>query len=255
MSDQYTTLAVAGIETHLFGPPAAGWPVVFVTHGRGGHVEHVFPWCRELAAMGMLAVAVEQRNHGKRIADAAQNGGWGPTHAADLYGNMVGTARDISLLIDLLPARAGIRMKRVAMTGGSMGGHVTLLAMAADPRIGVGAPLIGGGDYRQLMAQRARTNGVPDADVAQFFPPALETVVQRCDPITNAGRFADRPLLLINGDADSLVPVECNKEFYAACSPHYRHPERLRLSIYAGVGHQIVPEMWAEAKAWMAQWV
>ncbi len=99
---------VAGIEVFFFGReagPAA--PLVFVTHGRGGRVADVFPLCRDLAREGLIAAAVEQRNHGRPQVGPLPTGNWGPRFAADIYGLIVGTAMDVSLLIDLIPARLG----------------------------------------------------------------------------------------------------------------------------------------------------
>ncbi|HOS42295.1 MAG TPA: prolyl oligopeptidase family serine peptidase [Armatimonadota bacterium] len=251
-----TPLALAGLDIHLFGlEHGAAAPVVFVTHGRGGAVESIFDQCAALAAAGLIAIGVEQRNHGRRAVDPEQNGAYGPTFPTTFYANMLGTAADISLLIDLLPARLGLAMTRVGVEGASMGGHVTLLAMARDPRITVGAALIGSGDFLCTQRGRAADHGVPAAELDTYLPPALTALAARADPIANAAAFADRPLLLANGDDDTLVPITGNARFYAACLPHYRHPERLRLSRYPGVGHAVPPAMWAEAQAWLARWL
>ncbi len=249
----YLTAYVAGIETFIFGAAEnPGAPVVFVTHGRGGSAADIFGWCRDLSASGLIAVAVEQRNHGRRLVD---RGGNHDNPADMMYGILLGTARDISLLIDCLPARTGIATDRVGVTGGSLGGHATQLAMALEPRIAVGASLIGSGDYRRLMELRAARYGIGEEGFATFYPPALDETVRRYDPINHPDRFADRPLLMCNGDADNLVQLECNQRFEAAVRPHYTHPERLQLSVYPGVGHDIPPAMWAEAKGWLVQWL
>ncbi len=247
------TVCVAGLEVFVFGASEnANAPVVFVTHGRGGTVADTFDWCRDLAGAGLIAVGVEQRNHGRRLVDRHGN----RDNPADMmYGVILGTARDISLLIDCLPARTGIATDHVGITGGSLGGHVTQLAMAVEPRISVGASLVGSGDYRHLMELRAARYNVRPGDFARFYPPALEETVRRYDPISYPDRFADRPLLMCNGGADDLVQAECNQRFEAAARPHYAHPERLRLSIYPDVGHTVPPEMWAEAKQWLVRWL
>jgi len=249
----YVTTCVAGLEIFLFGVDArAGAPVVFVTHGRGGNVTDTFEWCRDIAAAGLIAIGVEQRNHGRRLVDARCNS----DNPADMmYSVILGTARDISLLIDCIPARLGLAVDRVGVTGGSLGGHVTQMAMALDSRISAGASLIGSGDYRRLMELRAARYHIPAGEFPAFYPPSLEALVARCDPISHPERFADRPLLMLNGDADDLVQVECNQRFEAAVRPHYTHPDRLRLSVYPGVGHATPPEMWAEARAWLVQWL
>lgn len=246
---------VAGVEIAVFGAEHAGAPVVFVTHGRGGSAVHVYDWCAELAALGFVAIALDQRNHGRRLVDQRCNDGWSPQHAADMYSNFVGTASDVSLLIDMLPACLGIATDRVGMTGGSMGGHATLIAMTLDPRIAVGAPLIGGGDYRRLMELRAAANGCPPEEFVHYFPAALQAAVEKFDPIHHPERFANRPLLLANGAEDNLVQLECNQRFVAAARPYYTDSEKLTLSIYPSIGHAIPPPMWTEAKSWLHHWL
>jgi len=255
MIDAPLHVCLAGLDVVIFGAERTRVPVIFVEHGRGGCKEHCFDYCRELQMDGCIAITIDQRNHGARTVDPACNGGWSSSHATDMYGCLVGLAMDISLLIDLLPARLGIDVGRVGMTGVSMGGHATLLAMAYDSRIAVGAPLIGGGDYRHLMELRAQTNSVPFDDFSNYYPPGLDAMVRRYDPIHHAARFADRPLLLLNGEDDTLVQIDCNRRFYTAALPHYTDPTRLCLSAYPGIGHEAPPAMWQEARAWLNRWL
>jgi len=252
----YVPACLGGIEVAIFGADAnVGAPVVFFAHGRGGAMVHSFGNCRELAAMGMIAIAIEQRNHGRRTVDVRCNQGWNEHHAADMYSACVGTAMDVSLIIDMLPARLGIATDRVGMSGVSMGGHATLLAMTMDSRIQVGAPIIGGGDYRHLMELRAGENGCPLENFATYFSDSLQKVVAKYDPIHHPKRFTNRPLLMTNGEADNLVQIACNERFEAAVRPYYTNVERLRLSRYPGVGHAVPSEMWDEAKAWLKRWL
>jgi len=140
------------------------------------------------------------------------------------------------------------------MTGISMGGHTTLLTMAMDTRIAVGAPMIGSGDYRRLMELRGAANGTPAKEFPRYFPAGLQAAVARFDPIHNVARFADRPLLLANGADDTLVQLECNQRL-AAALPYYTDAERLTPSPCPGVGHDVPPAMWAEVKSWPRRWL
>jgi dienelactone hydrolase len=250
----YPTVSLGGIEVCLFGAEAnAGAPVVFVTHGRTGSMPDNFARCRDLAARGFIAVGVEQRNHGRRLIDARCNEGWGLHAPADMYGILLGTAMDVSLLMDLLPARLGISTERAGMTGVSLGGHATLLAMSLDERLRGGAALIGAGDFRRLMELRAQANQCPAEDFEKHFPPALDAAVRKFDPISHPERFADRPLLIVNGETDTLVPAECSRRLESALRPFYRRPELLKLSIYPNVGHTVTPAMWQESLDWLAR--
>ncbi|MEI7435355.1 MAG: prolyl oligopeptidase family serine peptidase [bacterium] len=255
--DDFVRVCVAGIEVDVFGaadlPSTA--PIIFVTHGRGGMGLHCHDWCRELVGMGFIAIALDQRNHGRRLIDGRVNGNWSPVHAADIYGVFLGTAMDVVTLIDMIPARLGLTTDRIGMTGGSLGGHATLMAMALDHRIRVGVPMIGSGDFRRLMELRAAANQSPAKDFDTFFPPELDAVVRARDPLHRAAVFADRPLLMLNGANDNMVQLECNQRFEAAARPHYQDGSKLKLISYPGVGHAIPVEMWNEAKSWFKKWL
>ncbi len=246
---------VAGIETNVYGlEENPGAAAVFVTHGRGGKMADNRQLCQGIQAQGLIAVGVEQRNHGKRMVDRGANLYQG-SHASDMYGIMLGTALDITLLIDLLPARLGIDTQRCGVTGISLGGHVSLLAMAQDRRITAGVAFIGSGDFAALMEQRHKLPEFREMDFADFYPPALADIVQRYDPIERPEAFADQSLLLLNGEDDDLVPIECNRRFEAVLRPRYVQGERLRLSPYPGLGHEVSPAMEAEGLQWLKRWL
>lgn len=253
----YITECVAGIEVYIFGwqPDQPPRPVVFLTHGRTGSISGRFPQLRELASLGLVAVGIDQRNHGRRIITQCRNADWDQQAPAFMYGTIVGTAMDVSLLLDMMPAQLGLAMPKVAMMGASLGGHATLLAMAMDKRIDVGAAMIPSGDYRQLMRLRCESNNVPADELPLYLPPALEAAIARFDPINNAAMFADRPLLMTCGAVDPLVQPQTARSFHEAARPHYSQPDRLRLSEYPDVGHDVPPEMWQEVIAWLRCWL
>jgi dienelactone hydrolase len=249
----YESECVSGIEVHVFGR-AEGRPVVLVTHGRGGHLGDTHALCRRLATVGLTAVGVEQRNHGRRLVSKATNEHTA-THAADMYGLIVGTASDMVLLLDFLPARLGIDTSRTGVTGVSLGGHVTLMAMGLDARFAAGAAFIGSGDYEALMRSRHAFNEFKTLPWNEFYPEPLAACVRRFDPVYRPGVYADRPVLLLNGGDDTLVPLTGNRSFEAAVRPGYHHQERLRLSVYPDVGHQVTEAMEADAVAWLQKWL
>ena len=104
-------LEVGGLEV-IAWDGAPGNPIVFVAHGRGGNHKGNEGLCRKLQAAGYTALSIEQRNHGERMKNPMGNAAWGlpgkrdnPSHAIDMYAQVVGTAEDCSMLIDALPVR------------------------------------------------------------------------------------------------------------------------------------------------------
>lgn len=251
----YETHCVGGIEICLFGTEHRGAPVVFVVHGHGGYMKTLFAYCHDLAEDGRVVVALEQRNHGRRMVDRLHTEGFGPSTPVRRYAVYTGTARDVTFLIDFLPAVLGLPCDRVGMVGRSLGAHATLMAMAHDPRIRVGVALIGSGDNLTQLTRRLEAYGIPPAERDAYLTPALRETIERHDPIAHAAAFADRPLLMLQGGEDEVVCGEANERFEAAARSRYTQPERLRRTVFPGVGHNVTPAMWAEGRAWIDRWL
>ncbi|KAJ3091799.1 hypothetical protein HK102_013390 [Quaeritorhiza haematococci] len=105
----------------------------------------------------LLVFAFDQRNHGTRLLDEKANFSWregNETHAMDMYSIQLGTARDVSFLIDTLPMFLEFRPRKWGCIGVSLGGHATLLAVANEVRLSAAVSIIGCGDYIALMGDR-----------------------------------------------------------------------------------------------------
>ena len=153
-------------------------------------------------AVGLIAAAFDQRNHGSRLVDKLHNEAWrqgNPRHAQDMFGCYHGTSVDCSHLISYLEsyifhdtAPSPPRITNHFALGISLGGHATWHCLLSDPRITAGVVGIGCPDYTRLMTDRARLSKLttytdsspPGADFlgSTDFPPALQTAVAQFDP-------------------------------------------------------------------------
>jgi alpha-beta hydrolase superfamily lysophospholipase len=114
----------------------------------------------------------------------------------------------------------------VGLIGFSMGAAVSLLAAAADPQI---AAVVADSSFtsgRDVVAHGVRSVLRMAPDILLL---AADEVLQRrhgyrfssARPIDAVARIAPRPLLLIHGSADTVVPVEHAHRLYdAAGEPH-----------------------------------
>lgn len=252
----YVPLCLGGIEVMVFGADGpTDKPLVIVMHGLTGTLYSDLFRCRDLAEAGFVAVAFDQRNHGRRLVDSRCHEYVTEASAVNLAGTVCGTAMDVSLLLDLLPLKAGIGTGPVGMTGFSLGGFATFAAMAFDPRIQVGAPFIASGHYRAHWEAMYRLEEEPKAPFEAYYPPDLDQRLGRFDLSAHPERLADRPILMLNGDADEIVPIEGNRAFERIARPHYKHPERLELRIWDGLGHEVPDDMWRAGIEWLAHWL
>lgn len=252
----YKRQLVAGIETYVWGlEENPGAPVIFFAHGLGATVEHSFSYCADLANDGFIAIAIDQRNHGARTVDPTAHNGNCDNYTVKSYGMYVGTSKDISLLIDFLPAALGVTTDKFGMSGISLGGHCTLITMANDPRINVGVPFVGSADRKLQLKIRAEMKGISNEEFENTFDPHLDKLMTQYDPVNNPHIFKDRPLCMINGGADTVVDSTPNRRFKQVLDGIYTDAGKLQLSIYDGVGHEVTPEMWTEAKAWFKRFL
>ena len=137
-----------------------------VLHGTGGSAHREERRIRKLAALGVLAVGVDLRHHGERVADGtdpnpywrALKAAWRrpaavegaePSHhteaaaAAHLYPFLYDSVYDCSRVLDYLETRADADCSRVGAFGNSLGGMIIPLLAAADSRLTACAPCIG----------------------------------------------------------------------------------------------------------------
>ena len=117
---------------------------------------------------------------------------------------------DIGRLLDYAATRPEIDSTRVAITGNSGGGTVSLFAAALDERIKVSAPA----SYFCTFA--ASIIGVHHC-VCNVVPGVMELG----EMYDIAGLIAPRPFLAINGVQDPIFPIDATREAFSALQKIY----------------------------------
>ncbi len=235
---------ITGLEVDVYGVEhiADDAAVVFYVHGLGGNRRNGARYCESLAQAGYVAIAVDQRNHGQREVDSAYNSSALDTYLVNSYGLMIGTAHDISLIIDFLPTVLKLKTTRIGVTGFSLGAHVTFIAMLLDSRIKVAVPICGASNRKLQLSLRAKG--------PLTITPDLEFLFAKYDGIHNLNKFSDRALCMINGGSDQICMAGANQDLYTHLQAVYTDSSQLKLSIYPGLGHVVSDEMWNETLAW-----
>jgi dienelactone hydrolase len=175
-------------------------PLVLLQHGALGSSESPYleltggPW----VSRGVAVASVDFPLHGARrdqklAARLGESFAEGP--GGDGEGLLVEFARqaviDLERALDALLTRDDIDAGRIAYAGFSLGAMVGAAFCALDPRPRAAALALGG---------------------AGLAPPGI-------DPGEYIGRFAPRPLLLINAERDGRVPREAADALHAAARP------------------------------------
>ncbi|MGW1538952.1 alpha/beta fold hydrolase [Streptomyces sp. NPDC002309] len=211
------------VDTSYFTTASAGRrPAVLLGHGFGGSKDDVRQQAEQLARDGYAVLTWSAR-------------GFGGTTGRIGLNDPAGEVADVSKLLDWLARQPQVALDksgdpRVGMAGGSYGGAIALLTAGHDDRVDAIAPAItywnladalfpndvfkklwagvfvnSGGGCAEFeprlceMYERVAESGTPDA--------AARELLEERSPSAVADRI-DVPTLLIQGQSDSLFPLD-----------------------------------------------
>ncbi|MEV6620529.1 alpha/beta fold hydrolase [Amycolatopsis sp. NPDC051106] len=139
------------IDTTTYLPATVPAPAVLLAHGFGGDKNSVADDARELARKGFVVMTWSARGFGKSTGKIGLN-------------DPDGEVADASRLIDRLVAQHQVTTgpdgdPKVAVTGASYGGALSLLLAGTDKRVDAIAPVITYNDLAQGLVPNAATPG------------------------------------------------------------------------------------------------
>jgi len=125
------------------------------------------------------------------------------------------TVVDARRAVDYLVTREDIDPDRIVLLGASMGGILGATVTAHEPRIRGALLLYAGGNLGRLLGEstiiyprttwwRSALAGISGA------------ILKETDPVRHVGDIGPRPVLMINGRRDTVVPPRCAEELFAA---------------------------------------
>lgn len=218
-------------------------PVVIFAHGATGSKEGSLGYLHHLADAGFFAVAIDAWLHGQRrdqkLFEKLMKR-WGE------FVNVTGreTAADLRALVSRLVRRPDVDPKRIGLMGSSMGGYIGFVTMVLEPRIRAFACVVSTGNLIALAEHRSTRKRPLSARVRRELA--------EIDLARNVSRVAPRPILLLAGAKDKVIPARFTRMSYRTLLPHYRDRSRLRLIVYPKIAHAFTETMEREAHRWLA---
>jgi pimeloyl-ACP methyl ester carboxylesterase len=233
------------------------FPVCIALHSFRGAKENLEPWCRDLAARGIFAIAIDAHLHGERTIAGVFHG----DNIASLGGeysiwvhqtSIARTTKDVPVILDALSRRPDVDVSRVAATGVSMGGSTAMVLAWREPRVRVVASIVGAVDFWWDVTKLPPG---PEQEARRAtYGPRLRELVGSIDPKPRFGRVPPKALCLINGGRDEYIDIESVRGFVADLKPLYREKQdRLRFLPFAEAGHGVTEAMWKEAQEWIVR--
>ena len=257
-------------------------PVVVALHGTGGSKEESLELLQLFAQRGFIGVSIDGRYHGER-----SNGGDGyfayteailrTYRTGKEHPFLYDTVWDVLWLLDYLETRDDVDVQHIGLIGFSKGGMETYLAAAIDERIAVAIPFIGVQSFRWALdnnawqsrigtiqpaidqaARDAGRSGINTDFVRHFYNRVVPGIADRFDGPQMLPLIAPRPLLVINGDSDPLTPVPGLMEVVEKTKAAYAQAnaaDKFKFTLQPNTGHDVTPQAFQEAIAWLEQWL
>jgi dipeptidyl aminopeptidase/acylaminoacyl peptidase len=155
--------------------------------------------------------------------------------------DMMGWARDLKAAVDYLASLDEVDKSRLCLLGSSAGAAVSVYVAANDTRVSSLVTFACPANFG-FLANKQQANSLLDHFRSigvirdKDFPPSVDEWLDgfnAVSPLRWIGRISPRPLLLIHGEKDDLVPVEHAHRLYE------RAGEPKELVILPGAGHRL----------------
>ncbi|MCS6950939.1 MAG: alpha/beta fold hydrolase [bacterium] len=212
------------------------YPCVLIMHGYGGDKKGLQVLAPAFAQRGISTLAIDAEYHGERKQPERDLLSPYPYRNRDA---LVQTVIDLRRAIDFLQSRREIDAKRIGYIGLSMGGILGGILAGVDERVQAPILIVAGGDWGYLFRHSQHPTAVQlrekHADLFQN-PQKMNEVFGPVDPVNWVARIAPRPLLMINGNGDNIVPRECTERLFAAA----REPKEI---VWLEGGHFPQPDL------------
>jgi uncharacterized protein len=186
-----------GLELAAWYLPAAGEPAAFVlvTPGNAGNRANRFPLARGLSARGHGVLLVDYRGYGGNPGNPSE----------------AGLLRDAVGAWAYLESRDEVDAERIVLLGESIGAGVAAALAAELTPLGAPAAVVLRSPFPSL------------GEVARAHYPFLPVGLLLRDrfPVSDQLADVDAPILVVAGDADSIVPTALSREVAVRADARY----------------------------------
>ena len=145
---------------------------------------------------------------------------------------------DAARAIDALCARGDVHPDKIGWLGSSSTAIPGLAVAAREPRLAAIVAFVAAGAYRVWLDTWA-PNGLWQGGSDGRWP-ETDALLDAHDPLMHVAGLFPTAVLMVNGGADAVVDPAGATAFVDAARPYYgTDPDRLRLVLYHGWGHNL----------------
>ncbi len=211
-------------------------PVVIFHHGYTASKEQLIGWAPPLAEAGFLVVLPDAYHHGEcRDPNFEVNNQ--ENLPREFFVNITTTAEKDKLIINFLRKREDVQEESIAIAGISMGGFISLVAIALHKEIRAAVIIAGAAQWEAFLKE---TNAFDlsgyKKDLRNQIDKEVQELFEKYEPIRYLNRYPPIPILFLHGAEDKIVPVSCIEKFYEKIRPFYP-PGRIKFKKLPGLNH------------------
>lgn len=186
-------------------------PVVLFLHGLGGKKEDSRLMAPLLGSRGYAVFGLDAALHGER--KVPEEDIMSPRGRV-MYDGFIQTVVDYRRAMDYLESRDDVDASRIGLIGASMGAIMGSIVAAVDKRVDAALLVVGGGDWLGIV----QTSTHPAAERLRkaLDGAQLQEVIERIDPVNYVGHISPRPVWMVNGKQDQIIPARCAEALHNA---------------------------------------
>ncbi|MBV8880359.1 MAG: alpha/beta hydrolase family protein [Planctomycetaceae bacterium] len=194
-------------------------PAAILLHWLGGSFDTLEIIGQRMAENGIATLMLYMPGYGPRKSrESGQNDKLTKKDMEAMIGGLHQSVLDVRRAGDWLARRPDVEPSRIGLVGISLGAVVGSLAAGVDDRFGRCVFLIGGGDLPAIVWNGSRETAEAKARLEKdgFTVEQLRERWKDVEPLTFASRVRPQEILLINAEADEVIPKACTERLRAA---------------------------------------
>ncbi len=193
---------------------------------------------RTFASLGYQVILPDAIHHGERDKFDDYNSAMSKYCLPTIMQNL----KEFPIIQDYVIKNCSADKNRIAVSGHSMGGFTTAGIFAHKPTVKTAVVFNGACDWMNSFLQMQK-----DYDE---FNIEFDEETEQADPVKHIDSIVNRPLFLLHGMQDSLVPYKTQKQFYDKIFPLYKDKSKIKLMSVDRMNHYISIQMFNEAIEW-----
>ncbi|WP_313341023.1 YqiA/YcfP family alpha/beta fold hydrolase [Sedimentibacter sp.] len=243
-------IKIQGIPAIIFRPIKVEEPIptIIFYHGWSSNKELQRLRGFILSSVGYQVVIPDAIYHGER--SRLNDYSW--DMAKEYFWDVIFRNLDeFNIIVRELVSKYSADSKRIAVMGNSMGGFTAGGIFTHNKNVKTLVVFNGSCGWENFNNNIEK----PIDKVLRERYDIIEKKVKDMDPMNYLNLLKNRPILLMHGDSDNVVPVKSQKDFYNKLNLLYEDNDKIKFVEYTNLNHFVTTNMMEESINWLGRYL